>query len=857
MQKKPTPDTPLMRQYKDIKRSYSNAIVFFRLGDFYEMFDEDAKTASKVLGLVLTARHGVPMCGVPFHSSSGYINKLLKEGFKVAICEQIADEFKQSEKTKLVKREVTRIVTPGTILEDELLNSKVSNHLVSIEGKDNDWGLSCVEVSTGNFWSMQVNSDDGLRKLAMSVSRLYPSEIIGEKKFLDTLKDKKILRENLHITSIDDMEQNGSLFEWANSKEWKQNPLALNSARNAVTYIEKNEPHLKNSLLPYLTAFSSSMELDENAVTTLELVKSSDGARQNTLWGTLDNTLTPMGSRMLREWILQPLLDVEEIRTRQNSVAKLIEDIECRNKLSEILDTILDIERLMGRVVAMSASPKDVFGLKQSLANIEPLKKWCEQNKQSMSKICDAIIDAYPKLREISDLLDSSVSENPPMRISDGNVIKPGYNKELDELRDLKTNSRTSLRDLENREKTATQIPTLKVGYNSVFGYYIEVTKANLSKVPSSYIRKQTLVNNERFITQELKEMEAKILGAEDRIVKLESHLFDELKRYLSKNIELIRNFARTLAELDVYYAYAVSAIKGNYVKPEIDLSTELVFNEARHPVVERNIPAGTFVPNDLNINEKNPQIMIITGPNMSGKSVYLRQNALITIMAQIGSYVPAKRAKVGIVDKIMTRIGAHDALNRGESTFMVEMKETAQILSSVTKRSLVLLDEIGRGTSTFDGISIAWSVNEFLYHPEGGPKVLFATHYFELTELEQDYEGIKNFNVEVKEKTSRSGKTELIFLHKISPGPADRSYGIHVAELAGLPDSCILRSKKILKLLEENSNVMQRSTSAKEQILPGFIDHPIIGEIKDCNPEKITPISALQIIQEWKKRLS
>jgi len=845
-----TAETPLMKQYQAIKASHPDTILFFRLGDFYEMFGEDAKTASSALGLLLTARHGTPMCGIPYHSSRTYISRLLKAGHKIAICEQI----EQGDGKGLFRREVVRVITPGTVIEDELLDAKTRNHLLCVEADIVGWALACVEVSTGDFWATQKLGDDDLRPLAALMARLSPSEILASPKTISILTEKKLLPQGVPLSaSRYDTSNVQAPDSWPGRAIWQNKQLALKAALAAARYVGENEPRLSGSLAPVYSELSSCMQLDEAAVRTLELV-SGAGGRTQTLWGVLDKTRTAMGSRLLREWILQPLAELPGIESRQQAVAELFENEAAREGLSAVLSEIADVERIASRACALSAAPRDAAGLKKSLSALPALSRWLESTGQPVQDVTTRFEPARPALEHLGALLDKALQDNPPPKLSDGGVIKPGYSAELDELRAFKSGSGEKLLEMEAREKASTQISSLKVGYNSIFGYYIEVTKTNLSKVPSSYIRKQTLVNAERFITQELKELESKILGAEEKTRRLESHLFNEVLKEIAAHAPELKIYSRCLSELDALLSLSEVALKNDYVRPEIDNSRDFVVEAGRHPVAELVLASGTFVPNNLEMREAQEQIIVLTGPNMSGKSVYLKQNALIAIMAQIGSFVPAKAAKLGVVDRIMTRIGSQDAMNRGESTFMVEMRETANILACATPRSLLLLDEVGRGTSTFDGISIAWAVLEHLHASGKGPKTLFATHYFELTELAERYKSISNFNIEVKEWVNAQGKTELLFLHKIAPGPADKSYGIHVAELAGLPQACILRARKILGSLEKKMDPSSEKRDT-EPLLPLFGDGALIDEIRSCHPDKMTPIEALGLVSDWKKR--
>lgn len=851
------PETPLMQQYQALKSSYPHAILFFRLGDFYEMFAEDARAASNILGVVLTSRQGVPMCGIPYHSASNHISKLLAAGRKVAICEQIAPSAEEAQKSKLFKREVVRLITPGTIVEDELLQTKSANYLAALDIDIVGWGLAYIEASTGEFFATQNLNDPEFYQLSALLSRIAPSEIIADPKTVAELRKRNLMPAGAVLSEY--AASGHEQAPWMSAAVWQNNRLALRTAQSATAYIRANQPGLKESFSPVFFEPANKMQLDESAIKTLELVSSEYGEEAKTLWGVLDSTKTSMGSRMLKKWILEPLITLHDINARQQFTSFLAQNREPRENLADILSQIPDVERVLGRVVNSSVSPRDSAAIRKALAQTARLKLLLSSAHffECVPELAGRLESVSQALNSLRETLDRAIADTPPAKLSDGGVIKEGYNAELDELRSLRKNSQKILIEIELKEKEKTQIPSLKVGYNSVFGYFLEVTKTHLPKVPHYYVRKQTLVNSERFITEELKVLESRILGAEERIFKLETHLFGEIKGLLFKNLKELRIFALCVAELDVFYALAESALRYDLVRPQLTTGAELVIEEGRHPVAERYIAAGSFVPNDLNIGDRDPQIIILTGPNMSGKSVYLRQNALIVIMAQMGGFVPARSAVIGVVDRIMTRIGAQDRLSRGESTFMVEMRETASILNLATPRSLILLDEVGRGTSTFDGISIAWAVVEYLYKPEGGPKVLFATHYFELTELAEKFSGIKNFNVSVKEWTNSIGKTEVVFLHKIAAGQADKSYGIHVAQLAGLPDSSIKRAKEILRVLETKGNIeVEGGDEQTAPLLPIFSEHPVLDEIKLCEPDKMSPIQALHTVMEWKKRL-
>ena len=851
---KPDNLTPLMRQYFSIREHNPGIVLFFRLGDFYEMFDDQAREISALLGLTLTARNGMAMCGIPYHAANTYITRLLAAGKKIGICEQTSSVM--DKETKLFERKVIRVITPGTLVEDSLLDANQSNYLVALDIKPTGWALACVEVSTGEFWVNQNDQDPALTNLAAALAAVNPSEIIGTKATLDALGQKVVLPASLTLTTVPAFDGNYTLpAHWPALKAWGKHQAALACALQIMKYLNATEPSVQATLIPSYRELKECLQIDENAVASLELVKGQEGGRRGSLWELLDKTKTAIGSRKLKEWILHPLLDLAEISQRQNCVEAFTQDQAAIADLSALLETISDVERIITRTAAGSATPRDVSGLRRSLLNVQAIDQWFKNYPQIAPHLKAEFDAIYPTLEEMSRLLYSAINEAPPLHLSDGDVIRAGYNADLDELRALKANSRDTLNEICERERAKTGISTLKVGVNSVFGYYFEVTKSHLSKVPYGYVRKQTLVNAERFITEELKQLEDKITHAEQKILRLEAALFDALRETLAQHLGAFKQFARIVSELDVYEALALCALKGNYTKPVVDNSTELYYENGRHPLVENILPAGQFVPNGIHIGTPENQIMLITGPNMGGKSVFLKQTAIIVILAQMGSFVPAQHAHMGLVDRIMTRIGAHDALSRGNSTFMVEMNETAHILASMTPRSLILLDEVGRGTSTFDGISIAWAIVEYLYKPKGGAKVIFATHYFELIDLENKYARVKNFHVEAQEYKDEQGHSKLAFLYQIKPGAADQSYGIHVAERAGLPAACTLRAKKVLKDLEAKKGV---KISAKEQdMVKDLFSSPIVEEIKMADPDKLTPLAALQLICEWKKRIN
>ncbi len=845
--------TPLMKQYYSIRDQHPDIILFFRLGDFYEMFDQQAREVSALLGLTLTARNGTPMCGIPYHAANTYITRLLAAGKKIGICEQTSAVMDKD--TKLFERKVIRVITPGTLVEDSLLEANQANYLLALDITHTGWALACVEVSTGEFWVNQNDKDPAFTNLAAALAAVNPSEIIGTHQTLDILRQKVVIPASLTLTPVAPFDGEYHLpASWPSLAAWSAHRPALACALQIMKYVNATEPSVQATLIPVYRELKECLQIDENAVASLELVKGQEGGRKGSLWQLLDKTKTAIGSRKLKEWILHPLLDVSEITQRQNCVEAFIKNQSALADISALLENISDVERIMTRTAAGTASPRDLSGLRRSLLNVGALAQWFKNYPSVAPHLTSQFQSIYPTLEEMSRLLYAAINETPPLHISDGNVIRAGYNADLDELRSLKENSHQTLEEICAREREKTGITNLKVGVNSVYGYYFEVTKSQLAKVPYAYVRKQTLVNAERFITEELKQLEDKITHAEQKILRLESHLFTAVRTTLAQHLTPFKQFAQLVAELDVYESLALVALKENYTKPVVDDSQTLFYENGRHPLVESTLPAGSFVPNGLTLGTPQHQIMLITGPNMGGKSVYLKQTAIIVILAQLGSFVPAQNAHIGLVDRVMTRIGAHDALSRGNSTFMVEMNETAHILTSMTPRSLILLDEVGRGTSTFDGISIAWAIVEYLYKPKGGAKVIFATHYFELTDLANKYERVQNYHVEAQEYKDAQGNSKLAFLYQIKPGAADRSYGIHVAELAGLPAACTLRAKKVLKDLEAKKAT---KISVKEQdMVKDLFSSPIVEEIKLADPDKLTPMAALQLICEWKKRI-
>jgi DNA mismatch repair protein MutS len=866
-----------MRQYQELKNAHPESILFFRLGDFYEMFGEDAQVAAPLLGLVLTARQEVPMCGVPHHQFQHYAAKLLRAGHKVALAEQLEEPSKDK---KLVKRGVTRVITPGTVIEDELLEPTATNFLVAIEHDIVGWGAACIDVSTGEFWASQALNDRGSRKLFDLLARVRPAEVLASGAAAEALHLRAALSPKTCLTryearSTSSVPDEAAQPAWAREGVWVNHRLALKAALACRRYVAEAQFHTKEVLAPEYRESMAEMQLDETAIRTLELVEASSGEKRHTLWGLLDHCRTPMGSRALKRWILHPSTDLEEIVLRQNCVEDLFDKPDSRAQLSALLRGFADLPRVVSRLATRQAGPRELGALRASLAALPNLQRWLSETTlcPGLSVLAGHVADSNAALEACREAMLKALADNLPAKLSDGRLIRDGFDAHLDELRLLRGDSQSFLAKLEADEREATGISSLKAGYNSVFGYYFEVTKTHTAKVPARYTRKQTLTNAERYITPELKELENKILGAEEKILRLESRLFEDLRETALRHHDDLLRLAGTLAELDCFNALAETAATHDFVKPTVDLSHDLKIEDGRHPVLAALLPAGTFVPNSLELDATARQIVVLTGPNMSGKSTYLRQNALIALMAQLGSFVPAKSAKIGIVDRILTRIGAQDALAQGQSTFMVEMKETSHILKTASARSLLVLDEVGRGTSTFDGISIAWAVIEHLNQcPTNressskaasggprGPRVLFATHYFELTEIARRLDGVVNANVEAREWTNEDGTTEVVFLHKISEGPADRSYGIHVAALAGLPADLIARAREILGQLESRSAAGRLGAApqpAAAPELPLFEDHSVLQALRLLNPDSLSPLEALQTLHALKKKL-
>lgn len=811
--------TPMMRQYFEIKENYKDCILFFRLGDFYEMFFEDAETAARELELVLTGRDcglekRAPMCGIPFHASNSYIGRLVAKGYKVAICEQVEDPKVAK---GIVKRDVIKVITPGTYTDSSFVEETKNNYIMTIYAdlERNRCSLAITDISTGDFLATEGELEKGV--ILDEISKFNPKEII----LLDSL-DQELIKDITLTTpalisrkSIDYFEEN---FEEVLNNQFgeKSNSLSLmiKKASNAlVKYIlDTQKISLTNINDIEVYSLVDFMTIDLSSRRNLELTENlREKSKKGSLLWVLDKTETSMGSRMLRRWIEEPLVNKEKITLRLNAVEELFNDLSLNDSLKEALHDIYDIERILGKISNKNANAKDLIALKTSIGKIPNVKGIIENCTSSLLKNYHHNLD---DLRDIYDLLEKSIKEDPSLTLKDGDLIKDGFNSEIDELRLAKTNGKDWISSLENREREFTGIKSLKVGFNKVFGYYIEISKANYSSIPEGrYIRKQTLANAERFITPELKEIEEKLLGASEKLCSLEYDIFLDIRNEVENHIDRLKTTAKIIAELDCISNLAFVALENDFIKPEINEDGETKIENGRHPVVEKVIPKGEFIPNDTIINKDDNQLLIITGPNMAGKSTYMRQVAIITLMCQIGSFVPASKANISIVDKIFTRIGASDDLAGGKSTFMVEMWEVSNILKNATENSLVLLDEVGRGTSTYDGLSIAWSVIEYICKNKNlRCKTLFATHYHELTKLEGEIHGVRNYSVAVKEVDNN-----IIFLRKIIEGGADQSYGIEVAKLAGIPDEVINRAKEILEKLEMESSKDNLDLALKE----------------------------------------
>lgn len=880
--------TPMMQQYMNTKNEYKDCILFYRLGDFYEMFFDDAITAARELEITLTGKacgleERAPMCGIPHHAVDGYLTRLVSKGYKVAICEQMEDP-KQCK--GIVKREVVRIVTPGTNLNTQSLEDGKNNYLMGIFYMSDSFGVATVDVTTGEFYMTEV---ENTRKLMDEVTKFAPSELIYneelvmtgfdlddlhnrlgmaesvlERRYFDEEMCVKSLKEHFHVQALDGL----------GLKDYPIGTIAAGAVMQYLTETQKNTLSHITGIMPYSS--NAYMVLDSSTRRNLELVETlREKQKRGSLLWVLDKTKTAMGARLLRSMIEQPLIDVDAIEARLDAIEELNQEAITREELREYLNPIYDLERLIGKVSYKTANPRDFIAFQSSLEMIPPIKTLLTDATCAKLK---GIYTELDTLEDICSLISDAIVEEPPIAIKEGGIIKEGYNEEIDKLRRAKTEGKSWLAELEDRERNATGIKNLRVKYNKVFGYYLEVTKSYQELVPDTWTRKQTLTNAERYTTPELKELEDIILGAEDKLFALEYELFVEVREHIASEVKRIQQTAKAIANLDVLVSLALVAEQNNYVRPTINQDGVIDIKEGRHPVVEKVINNDSFVANDTYLDQKKQRISIITGPNMAGKSTYMRQTALIVLMAQIGSFVPAFSANIGVVDRIFTRVGASDDLASGQSTFMVEMTEVANILRNATKNSLLILDEIGRGTSTFDGLSIAWAVVEHIADPKQiGAKTLFATHYHELTELEGKLDSVNNYCIAVQE----SGE-DIVFLRKIIKGGADKSYGIQVARLAGVPDKVLKRAQEIVNELTENDivdrtkeiavksttkkSVAKEPAKEKEQqmsIFGGFANMPstedILLELRDLDMNALTPMEAMnklyQIQQKVKER--
>ena len=859
--------SPMMKQYFEIKEANKDCILFYRLGDFYEMFYEDAKIASKELELTLTGRdcgqaERAPMCGVPFHSCEGYIARLVAKGYKVAICEQTEDPKAAK---GLVKRDIIRVITPGTVMEQSMLEEGKNNYICCIFSTNKSIGLCFCDISTGELYATEITGKDSVNILTNQLSSYSPREIliggdiINIKSLPVFIKTKlsagvEMLEDNkfeLNLCSQSVLDQFGAEYN-----DVKDKHVLVSCIGALINYLKETQMSgLERISHIELYSEAQYMRLDFNTKRNLELTETmlSKEKRGSLLW-VIDKTKTAMGKRLIRSWLEHPLMNISKINNRQSAVEELVNNNVLRLEITEALTGIFDIERLMTRIVYGSANARDLRSLCSAVENLPEIASLVSDCRSSHLKLVYKSLDT---LEDIHTLIDSAIVPNPPFTIREGGMIKQGYNQELDVVISDMTNSKDILAGIEADEREKTGIPKLRVGYNKVFGYYIEVTNSYKSQVPDSYIRKQTLTNCERYITPELKEIESRILGAKDRSVSMEYAIFDGIRVTVAENLERIQRTAKAIAALDVINSLANVASDNRYVRPDVTLSSAIHIKNARHPVVETLLKDAPFVPNDVNLDSKGDRVAIITGPNMAGKSTYMRQTALIVLLAQMGSFVPASSAQIGIVDSIFTRVGASDDLASGQSTFMVEMNEVAHIVKSATSKSLLILDEIGRGTSTFDGMSIARAVLEFCADKKKlGAKTLFATHYHELTVMEELLDGVKNYNIAVKKRGD-----DITFLRRIIPGGADDSYGIEVAKLAGVPNSIINRAKEVLAELESGKAetvVSSKAISAADTQLSliSTAQSPVIERLTELDLNTLTPIEAMNILYELKKMI-
>ena len=866
--------SPMMQHYLDTKNEYKDCILFYRLGDFYEMFFDDAITASRELELTLTGKEcgqeeRAPMCGIPFHAVDNYIAKLISKGYKVAICEQMEDpKFAKG----MVKRGVVRIVTPGTVIETNLLDEKKNNYIMSIYKNGIYYGISVCDLSTGDFRSTRIKETNNFSILVDEISRYSPAEIVVNENMYNSQEEISKIKErfNVYITNLaneyfseeyDQLLLRYNILDENNEKveNLLEKLFCVTSINGLLKYLyetQKNKlDHINTIHLYNVTQY---MNLDINARRNLEITeKLRDKSKKGTLLWVLDKTSTSMGGRLLRRWLNDPLVDCKKINERLEAVKELKDNVILRGEIIELLKKVYDVERLAGKISYGSANARDLISLKNSAKQLPYIKKVISETK---SKYLRSLYEELDTLDDVYKVIDDAIVEEPPLGVKEGGLIKLGYDEEIDRLKKATTEGKNWIIELEAREKEETGIKGLKVGFNKVFGYYLEVTKSNLSLVPDRYIRKQTLTNGERYVTEELKKLENEILGAEERSINLEYNAFWQVREKVEAQIQRIQKTAGIIAILDTLNSFATVAEDMNYVMPIVDNSGIIDIKDGRHPVIEKMLPSGSFVENDTYLDKDENRLSIITGPNMAGKSTYMRQVALISLMAQCGSFVPASYAHLGVVDKIFTRVGASDDLSMGQSTFMVEMMEVAAILNDATPNSLVVLDEIGRGTSTYDGLSIAWAVAEYISDKEKcGAKTLFATHYHELTELEEKLDGVKNYSVAVKEKGE-----DIIFLRKIVPGGTDESYGVHVAKLAGVPKAVTKRANEILRNLERKSILSSKKQEKENKnVTAGQLDlynyklAEIAHELDKINLNELTPIDALNKLMDIKEKMA
>jgi len=884
-------DTPLMKQYKEIKSNFEDSILFFRLGDFYEMFFEDAVKASKELGLTLTSRNkeknaDVPLAGIPFHSADSYITKLVSKGYKVAICEQTEDPKMAK---GIVKREVVKIITPGTVVDVEALDAKSNNYLMSILKVENKLGVAYIDITTGEFKVTEVEKDDDFVKLFNEVNKIEPKEVLVTEDFYGEIKEKldDFLQKNDSVVTFvnkvrDSAKYLMEYFEIVSLESYgiKDKKGIIGAAAMALDYVATMQ--VEHELTVEKIEFVNISNYAEiNAITSrnLELLKNQ---REKTVYGSLlwvlDECKTSMGTRLLKRFINNPLLNIDKIKKRQEDVQYFIDNILIREDLREKLEDIYDLERLLGKIIFGSENGKDLTALKKTIKSAVEIMKILENTDFFKSIDVNILFECYK-------IIDDSINEDAPFSVREGGIIKPGYSQELDEIRNIMNSGKDFLLDIEQREREATGIRNMKIKFNKVFGYFIEITKSNLNMVPEHYIRKQTLSNSERYITPELKKYEDTIINSKAKIEDLEYHLFKEVSRKVKEHRKILSKLAERLAYIDVMVSFAVNAIENDYVKPEMSEEYSFEIVDGRHPVVEKLIGRTDYVSNDTIFTEKE-SFVVLTGPNMSGKSTYMKQIALISIMAQIGSFVPAGKARLSIIDKYLTRIGASDDILTGQSTFMVEMSEVSNILNNATEKSLIILDEVGRGTSTTDGVSIATAISMYI-HDKIGAKTVFATHYHELTDLENKFSHIVNYRIEVDEKQGK-----VMFLRNIVKGGADKSYGIEVAKLAGLPKEILVESRKILKRLEQKKELIEKTVDVRQLSLFGenleFEDdfeetekdseniennqfyeekllqiekekeslQEIVNKIEDYDINNITPMDAMKFLFELKENM-